>query len=562
MSYIHKNKVSLSIGIIKLDNTERILYINNLAKDLLNISYDITNESFYKLFYSLYGQEGLKNYIEYLGKHLLLERHLFPNYTLITIADITEIKKAHEENKIFKEILDKISDGVRINDKDDVIVYCNNSCESIEGINKEHCIGRKESEVYKYEKPINKDLLKAGNPIIDQVSNYKTIHDENVNLISSTFPYFEDDNLLKTYSIIRSSNKVKSSIGYNDLYPTKDIDKIMKKNGTYYTFNSIIGENENFKRTLNFAYKIARNNSSVLIIGETGTGKELFAQSIHNASTFANGPFIAVNCAAIPDNLVESVLFGTVEGAFTGAKNNQGLLYQANNGTIFLDELNSLNLDSQAKLLRFLQDRTIRSVGDNKEKKVFCRVISAVNKDIEQEIKDNKIREDLYYRLATVVLNIPPLIERTSDIPVLTRFFIEKYKENFDASIIDLDDDLMELLMKYNWPGNVRELEHVIESAMNLVDSDERILRITHLSTYLQQKLSLSNTSDIKEEPLEKYSSDEPLHEILAEVEKQVIMERLLKNQGNITQTAKDLGIFRQALQYRIKKHDIDYLES
>lgn len=344
-------------------------------------------------------------------------------------------------------------------------------------------------------------------------------------------------------------------------YASQDMNEIMKKNGTAYTFENIISNNNNFLRTIDFAKKIAQNNSSVLIVGETGTGKELFAQSIHNASNFAEGPFIAINCAAIPDTLVESVLFGTVQGAFTGAKNNEGLLYQAQNGTIFLDEINSLNLDSQAKLLRFLQDKTVRSVGGNKHVKIACRIISAVNKDIEKEIRSHKIREDLYYRLATVVLHIPSMRERMDDVPVLTDHFIHKYSTEFGNNISKVDSELMNLFMNYNWPGNVRELEHVLESAMNLVEQNENALKVIHLSEFLQQKFSVVNARTRAEKSEGTYSTEKPLYEILEEVERQVIVERLAKNQGNISQTAKELGIFRQALQYRIKKYMIEESE-
>lgn len=334
-----------------------------------------------------------------------------------------------------------------------------------------------------------------------------------------------------------------------------------QNNGAHYTFKDIVGHNKSMVKTIDFAHKIARHNSSVLIIGETGTGKELFAHSIHNGSNFANGPFIAINCAAIPETLVESVLFGTVQGAYTGAINNEGLLYQAHNGTIFLDEINSLNLDSQAKLLRFLQDKTIRSVGDNIPRKISCRVISAVNKDIDEEIKSHKIREDLYYRLATVVLHIPPLKERIDDIPVLVQYFINKYSKEFNNHIKDVDNELMALFINYKWPGNVRELEHVIESAMNFVEKNEKTLRLSHLSTFLQRKfstVSTKHTNNYNTKTHATYSLEKPLHEILEEVERQIIVERLIKNCGNISQTSKELGIFRQALQYRIKKYKIE----
>lgn len=335
----------------------------------------------------------------------------------------------------------------------------------------------------------------------------------------------------------------------------------MKNSGAYYTFENIIGNNKELKKTVDFAHKVALNNSSVLLLGETGTGKELFAQSIHNASRFSNGPFIAVNCAAIPSTLVESILFGTSEGAFTGAKNTKGLLHQAHNGTLFLDEINSMNLDAQSKLLRFLQDKIIRSLGDNKQTQIHCRIISAINKSIEDEIDSGNIRSDLYYRLSTVTIRIPPLSQRMDDIPILSNFFINKYKSEFHSSVEKIDPLLIESFMHYNWPGNIRELEHVIESAMNMISSDEKVLTQKHLSTYLQQRILSMDTCDKKKSPNFIFSNKKKLHEILDDIERQVIIERLSKNQGNITQTAEDLGLFRQALQYRIKKYKIEKSE-
>lgn len=335
-------------------------------------------------------------------------------------------------------------------------------------------------------------------------------------------------------------------------------------NGTMYTFGNIIGNNINIKETINYSRKIASRNSSVLILGDTGTGKELFAQSIHNESKFVNGPFIALNCAAIPDSLVESTLFGTVEGAFTGAKNTEGLLSQANNGTIFLDEINSMNLDAQAKLLRFLQNKTIRSIGGKTQKKINCRVICAVNKNIENEIKENKIREDLYYRLSTITINLPPLVDRIDDIPVLSNFFIRKYNKEFDTNIVGIDDALESKLMHYSWPGNIRELEHLIESAMNMVEPEEVYLSLDHLSPYQQNRISSSKQttkSNNSSNDIITFSEDKTLKEILEDVERSVILSRLTKNKGNISQTANDLGVFRQALQYRIKKYEIDESE-
>lgn len=336
----------------------------------------------------------------------------------------------------------------------------------------------------------------------------------------------------------------------------------MQKNGTTYCFDDIIGENTELKKTVAIAKKIANNSSSILILGDTGTGKELFAQSIHNESKFANGPFIAINCAAIPETLVESVLFGTVKGSFTGASDNPGLLAQAHNGTIFLDEVNSMNLDAQAKLLRFLESKTIRSVGDHKQRKINCRVIGAVNQGIESELKSGNLRPDLYYRLSAVTIFIPPLSERKDDIPILCDYFIAKYASRFGLQIKTISNSLLNLLFNYSWPGNVRELEHLIESALNMANPGELTLDIIHLTPYLLDKLNHYAAHDNRtEEKQPLILAGRPLIDILEEIERRAIIERLIHFSGNISQTANDLGIFRQALQYRIKKYGISEAE-
>ena len=265
-------------------------------------------------------------------------------------------------------------------------------------------------------------------------------------------------------------------------------DNILNKGDTKYTFDSIIGTSENFLEVIEKSKRSTRTASSILIVGETGTGKELFAQSIHNGSSRSTQPFISQNCAALPDSLIEGILFGTKKGAFTGSIEGTGLFEQAQGGTILLDEINSLNPNMQAKLLRALQERTIRRVGDTKDKKIDVRVIATINKDPIDAISNDHLRKDLYYRLSVVSLFIPPLRERKEDIPLLAQSFIEKFNALFELNIEGISEEVYSLFYDYDWPGNVRELEHIIEGAMNLMEPGDTRIAITHLPTLFRKK--------------------------------------------------------------------------
>ncbi|MGB3913916.1 MAG: sigma 54-interacting transcriptional regulator, partial [Thermacetogeniaceae bacterium] len=321
-------------------------------------------------------------------------------------------------------------------------------------------------------------------------------------------------------------------------------------NGTIFEFDDIIGESDSIKQTIKIAKKFARSLSPVIIQGETGTGKELFAQSIHNYSSRANGPFVAVNCAAIPESLLEGILFGTSKGAFTGAEDKSGLFEEATEGTLFLDEINSMSMLLQTKMLRVLQNKTVRRVGGNKEIPVNPRIISATNVDPMESIAKNQLRNDLYYRLAVATLVIPPLRNRLDDIPILARYFIEKNSKIMGKNIKYISDEVFEIFNKYNWPGNVRELEHVIEHAINMADSTDTKLSVQHLPPHLREKFTH------KHHFYKDYKVNN-LQQTLLDIEKDIITQELINNDYNITKTAKSLGISRQHLQYRLKKLNI-----
>ncbi len=308
-----------------------------------------------------------------------------------------------------------------------------------------------------------------------------------------------------------------------------------------YRFESIIGSSEKMKEVLDLAGRVAVSDASLLITGESGTGKELLAKGVHFNSRRADGPFIAVNCAAIPDSLIESELFGHVRGAFTGAvKDKEGKFELADGGTLFLDEIGDLRIDLQAKILRALQEREVERVGGAKPVSVDVRVIAATNRDIEQAVKDGAFREDLYYRLNVITLFIPPLRDRKEDIPLLASHFLKKFNKDADVRI---DPGALSQLTAYGWPGNVRELENVIERASVL----KRGALITR--DELPEKLT-------KEKPgVEDIILNLPDRGIsLEDLEKSLIIKALDKHKGNQTRAAEYLGITRPTLIYRMEK--------
>jgi arginine utilization regulatory protein len=313
----------------------------------------------------------------------------------------------------------------------------------------------------------------------------------------------------------------------------------------------VVAVSSKMKRIISEARRIACRNSPVLIVGETGTGKEIFAQGIHNASLYSKGPFIPINCAAIPDTLLESVFFGTVKGAFTGAADMPGLFEQAEDGTLFLDEINSMPFSLQAKLLRVLQDKLVRRLGSKVEMPINCRIISATNIDPIAAVRDQVIRSDLFFRLAAVTINIPPLRERIDDIKILVMHFINNYNVKFGLFIKDISDELLHLFEQYHWPGNVRELENFIHGAMNFVENGDDMLRLHHLPECFRERLF--NKKHFQNNNNNNINIKNTLQNTLLEIEKNLIKNILTKNKGNITKTAQELGISRQNLHYKLK---------
>ncbi len=324
------------------------------------------------------------------------------------------------------------------------------------------------------------------------------------------------------------------------------------------TIEGIIGNGPEMQKIFSQIRQIAPTHASVLIYGESGTGKELVAKAIHRLSRVANQPFVPIICNAIPESLFESELFGHVKGSFTGATSNKiGLFESANNGSVFLDEIGELPLLIQTKLLRVIQEREIKPVGGTDTVKVNVRIISATNKDLEEEVMDGRFREDLFYRLAVVPIRVPPLRERKNDIPLLIEFFLEKYSDLFDKKVNALSSYAMEVLMDYDFPGNVRELENIIERGVAMEQSNIILPESLTLATHKRKIKTMNQTSDIedfKEEEL----YDLGLDEIMARTEKELIKKALIKTNNSKMRAADLLKISFRSIRYKIKKYNID----
>ncbi len=324
----------------------------------------------------------------------------------------------------------------------------------------------------------------------------------------------------------------------------RELRAIIKGEG----LDTIIGSSGIIEDIKKIIRKIAPTNSTVLITGESGTGKELVAKAIHNLSLRKGAAFSAVNCAAIPDTLIESELFGYEKGAFTGANTSkQGIIGASSGGTLFLDEISELSLAVQAKLLRLIQNREIKPLGSSEVLTVDIRIIAATNKLIEQEIKNGRFREDLYYRLNVIPIQLPPLRERKTDIPILLENFLKKYNSIHSKHISKLNDDAVSLLLKYNWPGNVRQLESVVE----------RTVLLTEGNTITKDDLPL----EVKATPIEinKYEFDLPETGInFYELEREILVQAMKKSDGIIAKAANLLGMSYRTLQYRLEKFGIN----
>jgi len=455
---------------------------------------------------------------------------------------VIEHEKTKQLQRILEVVVNTAYDGLIVVDKNKIVTMTNQAFASFFDQTPEDMIGKPITEIYD---PKFTDVLETGKAV------HGYIHDLNGHeIIASRIPIILDEEIVGAFGKVVFKN-------VNELYAlTKKVDSlrseldyykktVLEKNSSALAL--LKGKNPLMISLVQTALRVANSGSNVLLRGESGTGKELFAQLLHTESTRKQGSFIKVNCAAVPENLLESELFGYEEGAFTGARKGGklGKFELADKGTLFLDEIGDMEMAMQAKLLRVIQDREIERLGGSKPHKVDVRLVAATNRDLEAMIRDKQFREDLYYRLNVVTLTIPPLRERMDDLEALIETFIKKYNLQFGQSVTGITAETQNVLMKHRWPGNIRELENIIERAFNMLDGSE--IQLKHLPNYLQ-------VLDGREA---RPFAGGSLETILNGVEKEALIYALNTANGNKVQTAKTLGLSRAGLYKKLIKHQL-----
>ncbi|WP_175492759.1 sigma 54-interacting transcriptional regulator [Bacillus sp. OK048] len=492
----------------------------------------------------------------------------------LLLKEIKQTKNIKRWQNMLDAIIEQLYDGIAIVNEHGKIIFLNHKIPYLFNVENEKGLGKPIKEVI----PILnlEKVLESGVADLSRVVEFN-----GVLCIIQNIPVFEDGNIIGAISRIMYnginearekmrhydlSNKMAEILGlirqYESLNKQKDKNEEEKKsNKSLISFEKIITEDLGMKKTLRYALKAAKGRSTILIRGESGTGKELFAQAIHNASDRKDYPFVSVNCAAIPEHLLESEFFGYEQGAFTGAEKGGkiGKFDLANGGTLFLDEIGDMAPPLQAKLLRVFQDRGFYRVGGIKQIHVDVRIIAATHRNLELMIKNGKFREDLYYRLNVVTIDIPALRERRKDIMVLTKRFMKELNKFLGTSIIGMDPAVEDIFTYYSWPGNIRELKNVIESAMTF--TDKRIIEVEDLPKHIQNarhdvlEMSSENSEEINGFFTGKRNVI--LEDARQLTEQQMIMRALQQTQGNKTKAAKVLGISRSVLYEKLAKYQL-----
>ncbi len=486
------------------------------------------------------GSLDLTGYNEYVHSHTLGMVVAAAN----AIEKMLEIKKYTEELSMAKKytetIIDSITAGILTAAPDGNIITTNGYVADMFGYTPDEMKKMKIWNIFEGWEQVKNAVFSNKNFVEEEV--FVNARKNKLQLNLSTYPIFDhDQNIRDIIFVFKEVKKVR-----------KLANKIMGRQAIY-TFDKIIGKDENFLRAIIFAKKVADSRSNILIMGESGTGKELFAQAIHNCSSRCDEPFVAINCGAIPRNLIESELFGYEEGAFTGAKSSgqPGKFEIADGGTIFLDEIGEMPLDMQTRLLRVIEEGTVSRIGSIKETVVNIRVIAATNKDLYEEVRKGNFRKDLFYRLNVLPVRLPPLRERKDDIPLLFEFFMKTKSKKMNRRSVKVPDEFMKSLLEYEWPGNVRELENLVEWMINTEALPDIIGEKKAMVAQKQgMEFKRTATSGMENELNRDLS--------LESLEKQHILKVLNLYQGNITKSAKALGIGRNTLYRKMANYGID----
>nr|WP_249116440.1 sigma 54-interacting transcriptional regulator [Bacillus altitudinis] len=453
------------------------------------------------------------------------------------------VGKVVERADWFELILEAIDEAIHVVDDQGVTIFYNHNAAKFDCLAKEEVIGKYILDVYPSLTEKTSTLmhvLRTGKPIYHSLQTYLNKNGEKIETVNTTLPIIEGSKLIGAVEVAKDVSKLSAL--------SNRLDQKKRTDGAAETtqmldFSSFLTNDPQLKEMLEKAKKAAAYPSSVMVFGETGTGKEVLVQAIVHASDRKDQVFIPQNCAALPESLLESLLFGSVKGSYTGAIDRKGLFELADGGTLFLDELQAMPLTLQTKLLRVLEDGVVRRIGDAKAVQVNVRVITALNIDPFEAVKKQMLREDLFYRLHVSSFHIPPLRTRKHDIQLLSSHFIQTYHQQFSKNVNRLSEETVQVFMAHQWPGNVRELKHTIEHAVLMMPKEAEEITTAYLPVHLR-------THQIESHPPES-----SLKSQVTSFEQTLIQEALRQHAGNIKQTAAALKIPRQTLQYKLKKY-------
>ncbi|MDL2259463.1 sigma 54-interacting transcriptional regulator [Deltaproteobacteria bacterium OttesenSCG-928-K17] len=474
---------------------------------------------------------------------------------------------------LFIQAMEAMPLGVLITNLEGRVIYCNDAQSRIDDMKKDFIIGKLENELYgPYLGPgIMRTCQETGQPILGFVCHYRTVHGKIINGAYWVFPIKYKGEICGSLCMTQLlKNKL-------PMFPPADEDSLEDQDPTSSSADesgllTIVGADPAFRRALSVAQTTSTSPSPVLISGETGTGKEMFVRAIRKSGNRHDKPYQAINCSAIPATLLEGILFGATRGSFTGAVDRPGLFEEADHGIIYLDEIDSMPMELQPKLLRVIQEMRVRRLGSSMERPLDVKIISSIGATPDEVLASGRMRPDLYYRLAVISVIVPPLRERMGDLDDLIAHFITKYNKLLDKNITHIDAQLLSLFRRYDWPGNVRELEYVIAGAINLT-AWENALHMHHIPDH--HRLSLEGrvkgarpshfgphhrpleTPPAQTQSAPARDSGEISAMSLSSREAETLAEALRAACGSVSRASEILGISRQLLSYKMKKHGL-----
>ncbi len=515
--------IDIEIVTLKENWYEHTLYVEKKLKEIKKQGYNwIVGDN---ISVEIAERLGMNTVLVESGKEALMQ-------SILEAERVAEVRKRElEKTKRIKSIIDFAYEGIITVDQNGVIDTFNPQAVKIFEKEAYKIIGKNVNKMFP-EFDFSK-ITKIGQKIEGKIW---TVGD--IKIVANIIPIRINDETVRTVVTFQKVSQVQK-------IEQKIREKLyLKGNVAENTFNDIIGRSQIFRNLKEEAKNYAQIDSPVLLYGETGTGKELFAQAIHNYSPRRNKSFVAFNCAALPESLLESELFGYVRGAFTGAKKEgkMGLFEQAHEGTIFLDEIGEISQNIQARLLRVLQEHKVRRLGDDKVIPIDVRIIASTNKKLIQLVKENKFRDDLYYRINVLNLDIPPLRERKEDISLLVNFFIKKYGYKFKKIVEGISEEGMQMLENYDWPGNIRQLENIIERLV--VRTDKNFI----MTNLVKEIMKLQYGGGVIDNYQKQDNINYPLSGNLENIEKNIIKEIINEEKGNKVAAARRLGISRTTL--------------